>query len=82
MLSRVTAEFETSELAELALKRARESSKDIYSTEIMYNKRSERAAKLSGGTHFTVACQWLRLLIIMLPQSWSLRLTKAPSLNR
>ena len=48
MLSRVTAEFETSELAELALKRARESSKDIYSTE------SERAAKLSGGTHFTV----------------------------
>ena len=47
MLSRVTAEFETSELAELALKRARESSKDIYSTEIMYNKRSERAAKLS-----------------------------------
>ena len=54
MLSRVTAEFETSELAELALKRARESSKDIYSTEIMYNKRSERAAKLSGGTHFTV----------------------------
>ena len=54
MLSRVTAEFETPELAELALKRARESSKDLYSTEIMYNKRSERAAKLSGGTHFTV----------------------------
>ena len=54
MISRVTAEFETPELAELALKRARESIDYVYSAKIMYNKQSDNALKLRGGTSYTV----------------------------
>ena len=46
MISRVTAEFETPELAEYALKRVRESVDYVYSAKMMYNRIAEHSAKL------------------------------------
>lgn len=54
MVSRVSAEFETSELAELALKRSRESVGGIYSSGVVYDRRSDKALKLRNGTIYTV----------------------------
>lgn len=54
MLSRVTAEFESPELAELAVKRIKESVDYVYSGNIMYDRRSDMAEKLRGGTHYSV----------------------------
>ncbi len=54
MISRVTAEFETPELAELAMKRVKESVDYVYSAKMIYNKISDRAMKLSRGTAFQV----------------------------
>lgn len=54
MVTRVTAEFETPESAELALKRIRESVRGVYSTNFMYNRISNKAEKLTGGTRYTI----------------------------
>lgn len=54
MVSRISAEFETSEIAELALKRARENVGEIYSSGIVYDKMSDKAMKLRNGTIYTV----------------------------
>ena len=54
MISRVSAEFETSELAELALKRARENPGGIYSSGVVYDRRSDKAVRLRNGTIYTV----------------------------
>jgi hypothetical protein len=54
MLSRVTAEFETPELAEYAMKRIRESVDYVYSAKMIYNRFSERAERLGRSTTFTV----------------------------
>lgn len=54
MITRVNAEFENIDLAELALKRARESIPDVFSAEIMCSKRARRAEKLRGATHYSV----------------------------
>ena len=54
MISRVTAEFETPELAEYALRRVRESVDYVYSAKMMYNRISERSARLGRSSTFTV----------------------------
>lgn len=54
MIKRVNAEFENTDLAELALKRARESISDVFAAEIMCSKQAKRAERLQGATHYTV----------------------------
>lgn len=54
MVTRVTAEFEAPESAELALKKIRESVRGVYSTNFVYNRISDRAERLRNGTVFTV----------------------------
>ncbi len=50
MLSRVTAEFESPELAELAIMRVKDSVQYVYSTHMIYNRMSEKALHISRGT--------------------------------
>lgn len=54
MISRVTAEFETPGLAELAMKKVKESVDYVYSAKMIYNRISDRALKLSRGTSFSI----------------------------
>lgn len=54
MITRISAEFETPDLAELALKRIKESVNGVYSTNIIYNKTSDKALKLKNGSIYTV----------------------------
>lgn len=48
MVTRVTAEFETPESAEIALKKIRENVRGIYSTNFLYNRDSDKAEHLRG----------------------------------
>ncbi len=54
MIARISAEFETPELAELAVKKVREKVGSVYSSGLMYNRRSDEAVKLRGGCIYTV----------------------------
>ena len=54
MVTRVVAEFEEPELAEIALNRIKESVRDVYSTNMIYNKKSDRAERLRNGTVYTL----------------------------
>ncbi|MCQ2468504.1 MAG: hypothetical protein MJ100_01665 [Ruminococcus sp.] len=54
MLSRVIGEFETQELAELAIMRIRESVGSIYSASTIQSKISANANSLTHGTSYTV----------------------------
>lgn len=54
MISRVSAEFESPELAEASLHKIKEGIMGIYRTGIIYNKRSEEAMKLRHGTLYTI----------------------------
>ncbi|MCR4637800.1 hypothetical protein [Ruminococcus sp.] len=54
MISRVTAEFESPELAEYAMRRVRESVDYVYSAKMMYNRIAERSARLGRSSAFTV----------------------------
>ena len=54
MLSRVTAEFETPELAEYAMKRIRENVDYVYSAKMIYNRFAERAERLGRSSAFTI----------------------------
>ena len=54
MVTRITAEFETPEIAELALKKIRENVRGVYSTNFVYNRESDKAEKLRGGEIYTV----------------------------
>ena len=54
MMSRISAEFESSELAEMALKRVKESVSHVFRTGMIYNKKTDSASKLSHGTLYTV----------------------------
>ena len=54
MVTRITAEFETPETAELALKKIRESVRGVYSTNFVYNRRSNEAERLRGADIYTV----------------------------
>lgn len=54
MMTRVSAEFETPDMAEIALRRVKETISGIYSTNIIYNKASEKAAKLRNGNIYTI----------------------------
>lgn len=54
MITRIYAEFETPELAELALQRVREKVGNVFSSGLMYDRRSDRAVKLRNGTIYTV----------------------------
>lgn len=51
---RISAEFENPDIAELALKRVKESVTDIYSANIFYNKTSDYAQRLRRGSIYTV----------------------------
>ncbi len=51
---RISAEFESPELAELAVKRVKESVKGYQSSSLTYNKMSDKAAKLRSGNIYTV----------------------------
>ncbi|MBQ8296182.1 MAG: hypothetical protein IJX77_00185 [Ruminococcus sp.] len=53
-MTRISAEFETPDLAEIALKRIRDTVQGVYSTNIMYNKTSERAVRLRSGSIYTI----------------------------
>lgn len=48
MVTRVTAEFETPESAEMALKKIRENVRGVYSTNFVYNRDSDKAERLRG----------------------------------
>ncbi len=54
MISRVSAEFEAPELAEVSLHKIKDGIKGIYRTGIIFNKRSEEAMKLRHGTLYTI----------------------------
>lgn len=54
MITRISAEFESPELAELAIKRIKESVDGVHSANIIYNKISDKAVKLKNGTIYTV----------------------------
>ncbi|MBQ6213786.1 hypothetical protein [Ruminococcus flavefaciens] len=54
MISRVTAEFETPELAEFALKRVRESVDYVYSAKMMYSRIAEHSAQLGRSSTFSI----------------------------
>ncbi len=53
-MTKITAEFESPELAESALRRVKESRCEIISSNIMYNKTSDRAMKLRHGSIYTI----------------------------
>lgn len=54
MVTRVTAEFEAPEMAESALKKIRENVRGVYSTNFVYNRRSNEAERLRGATIYTI----------------------------
>lgn len=54
MITRVSAEFESPELAEIALTRVKSSVKGVHSTNIFYNKISDKAMKLRNGSIYTI----------------------------
>ncbi|MDE5764818.1 MAG: hypothetical protein K2I00_07610 [Ruminococcus sp.] len=54
MVTRVTADFESPETAELALKQIRDNVRGVYSTNYVYNRISDKAQKLHGGTNYTI----------------------------
>lgn len=53
-MTKISAEFETPELAEAALKRIRESGSPLISANIIYNKTSDHALKLRHGNIYTI----------------------------
>ncbi len=54
MVTRVMAEFETPEIAEMVLKKIRENVRGIYSTNFVYNRDSDKAERLKGKDICTV----------------------------
>lgn len=54
MVTRITAEFEGPETAEMALKKIRENVRGVYSTNFVYNRESNKAEKLRGATIYTM----------------------------
>ncbi len=54
MITRITAEFDEPEYAEICLGRIREKVKDIYSANMIYNRKSDKAEKMSNGTLYTI----------------------------
>ena len=54
MIYRVTAKFETPDLAELAIKRVKESVQSVYSANMVYNKMAERAKNSSRRGSFSI----------------------------
>ena len=54
MLSRVSAEFETLDLAEAAVRKVKERCKSVHSAGIISNRSAEKAAGLQGGRIYTV----------------------------
>lgn len=54
MVTRITAEFEGPETAEMALKKIRENVRGVYSTNFVYNREANKAEKLRGATIYTI----------------------------
>ncbi|MBO5164601.1 MAG: hypothetical protein J6B75_09240 [Ruminococcus sp.] len=54
MVTRITAEFEGPESAEMALKKIRENVSGVYSTNFVYNRDSNKAERLRGATIYTI----------------------------
>lgn len=53
-MTRISAEFETPDLAELALKRIKDTVPNVFSTNIIYNKMSDKSVRLRGGNIYTI----------------------------
>jgi hypothetical protein len=54
MISRVTADFESPDLAELAMKRVKESVQFVYSTHMINNRACKHKRQLSHGTTVSI----------------------------
>ena len=54
MITKISAEFENPDIAEMAMQRIRERVPSVYSTNMTYNRTSDRAQKLRGGSIYTV----------------------------
>ncbi|MBQ6180142.1 MAG: hypothetical protein IJK31_00455 [Ruminococcus sp.] len=54
MMSRISAEFESPDMAEAALSRISKDVTGIYRTGVIYNKISDKAQKLHNGSIFTI----------------------------
>lgn len=50
----ISAEFESPELAELALGRIKSTVSGVHSVRLNYNRISDRAERLRGGEHYTI----------------------------
>lgn len=53
-MTRISAEFETPDMAEIALKRIKDTVPGVYSTNMIYNKTSDKAMKLRNGSLYTI----------------------------
>ena len=53
-MTRISAEFETPDMAEIALKRVKDTVPGVHSTNVIYNKASEQAVKLRHGSIYTI----------------------------
>lgn len=53
-MTRISAEFETPDMAEIALKKIKDTVPGIYSTNMIYNKISDRAMELRNGSVYTI----------------------------
>lgn len=51
---KISAEFESPELAELAVKRIKETTDGIHSSSVIYNKVSDKAMHLRNGNIYTI----------------------------
>lgn len=54
MFSRITAEFNDPDTAEIALRRVKESVRGIVRTGMSYNKISDKAERMKGGSIYTI----------------------------
>ena len=53
-MTRISAEFEAPELAELALGRIKKTVSGVHSIRLTYNRISDRVERLRSGEHYTV----------------------------
>lgn len=54
MVTRVTAEFESPEMAEMCLGRITRGVKGVYSTNMIYDRKSDKAERMHNGTLYTL----------------------------
>lgn len=54
MLTRISAEFENIDMAEIASKRIKDTINGVRRTGVIHNKTAERAKRLERGRHYTI----------------------------